>query len=77
VVLKREINYYEYVFLREHLEVKTQIESIRDARSVWIVEFLNIKKRIAKASVEWCLIQALTMKPHRISEAIVNIFKEK
>lgn len=77
VVLKHEIFYFAPAFLDDEIELKTYIEGSDGARSVRIVEFIKERKPIAKASTEWCLIQAIPMKPHRIDQAIVDIFKQK
>jgi len=77
VVLKHEIAYFFPLFLDDEIEIRTRIEGSDGARSVRIVEFFKDGKPVAKAVTEWCLIQATPMKPQRISDAIVEIFKEK
>jgi len=76
VVMTHQIAYKYAARLGDEIEVKTHINKSRGATSVRIVEMHNklTRKMLLRSSTEWCLLNANTLKPIRISEEIKQVF---
>ena len=76
VVLSHNIDYKSSAFLNDTLTIKTYVSSFEGVRSIRIVEIYNSKtnKLLVKSETNWCLIDANTNRPTRISDEIVNLF---
>jgi len=76
VVLKHEIEYFSPALLNDFLTVKTWVEKSEGVRSERHVEFYNHKtnKLLVRAKTNWCLLEAMTMRPRRIEEDILQLF---
>ena len=76
VVLSHNIDYKSSAFLNDILTIKTYVSSFEGVRSIRIVEIYNSKtnKLLVKSETNWCLIDANTNRPTRISDKIVNLF---
>lgn len=76
VVLSHNIDYKSSAFLNDILTIKTYVSSFEGVRSIRIVEIYNSKtnKLLVKSETNWCLIDANTKRPTRISDEIVNLF---
>lgn len=76
VVLSHNIDYKSSAFLNDILTIKTYVSSFEGVRSIRIVEIYNSKtnKLLVKSETNWCLIDANTNRPTRISDEIVNLF---
>lgn len=77
VVIRHEIDYYQSAKLTDDLYANTWVESSDGVKSIRIVEIFNqSEKRLAKARTTWCLIDAKTQRPKRISEEIKILFEK-
>jgi acyl-CoA thioester hydrolase len=75
VVIRHEIDYNQSAKLSDDLYALTLVESSEGVKSIRIVEIYNqSEKLLAKARTTWCLIDAKTQRPKRISDEIKNIF---
>lgn len=75
VVIRHEIDYYQSTKLTDDLYALTWVEASEGVKSIRIVEIYNqADKLLAKARTTWCLIDAKTQRPKRISDEIKNIF---
>ncbi|MGI9553179.1 MAG: acyl-CoA thioesterase [Aurantibacter sp.] len=77
VVMNHNIAYKNAAKLDDHIRIKTHIERSRGAVSVRVVEMFDNKtnRLLVRSSTDWCLLNAQTLKPIRISEAITQVFK--
>lgn len=78
VVMTHHITYKNAAKLNDIVKIHTHIAKSRGATSVRVVEMHNNKTNqlLLRSNTEWCLLNAKTLKPIRISEDIKNIFKE-
>ncbi|WP_299432685.1 thioesterase family protein [uncultured Maribacter sp.] len=76
VVLTHNIAYKKPAQLGDKIIVKTHISESKGAISIRIVEMYNAKTNILllRSSTEWCLLNAKTHKPMRISKELKNVF---
>ncbi|MGB5553387.1 MAG: acyl-ACP thioesterase domain-containing protein [Flavobacteriaceae bacterium] len=76
VVMNHHISYKGAAILGDTIQVITYIEKSKGATSVRVVEMYNHKTKqlLLRSSTEWCLLNAETYKPIRISEDIKSIF---
>jgi acyl-CoA thioester hydrolase len=75
VVIRHEIDYYHSAKLTDDLFALTWVEASEGVKSIRIVEIFNqSEKLLAKARTTWCLIDAKTQRPKRISEDLKSIF---
>jgi len=76
VVMNHNITYKNAAKLNDTIQIKTHIEKSRGAISVRVVEMFDNKtnRLLVRSSTEWCLLNAKTFKPMRISEAIYKVF---
>ncbi|MGL6268384.1 MAG: acyl-CoA thioesterase, partial [Chitinophagaceae bacterium] len=76
VVIRHEIDYFQSTKLTDKLYAQTWVESSEGVKSIRIVEIFNqSEKLLAKARTTWCLIDAETQRPKRISEEIKTLFE--
>lgn len=76
VVKKHTIDYLSSAVLGDEILARTYIADTKGAISVRCVEMYHheTNRLLVRSLTEWCLLNALTLKPIRISEAIKNIF---
>jgi acyl-CoA thioester hydrolase len=75
VVIRHEIDYYQSTKITDELFALTWVESSDGVKSIRMVEIFNqAEKLLAKARTTWCLIDAKTQRPKRISEEIKTLF---
>ncbi|WP_291864125.1 thioesterase family protein [Maribacter sp.] len=76
VVLTHYITYKKPAQLGDSILIKTFIKESKGAISVRVVEMFNAKTNslLLRSSTEWCLLNAKTQKPMRISEDLKNVF---
>ncbi|MBM1107449.1 acyl-CoA thioesterase [Aurantibacter crassamenti] len=76
VVMNHNITYKNAAKLNDTILVRTFIEKSRGAVSIRVVEMFDAKTNalLVRSSTEWCLLNAKTFKPTRISEDIKAIF---
>jgi len=77
VVRNHNIDYKSAAILDDVVRVRTYIANTKGAVSVRCVEMFNNKTNqlLVRSNTEWCLLNAKTLKPMRISEAIKKIFE--
>lgn len=76
VVTNHNITYKKAAKLNDQIEVSTYIKNTKGALSTRVVEVKNNKtgKLLVKASTEWCLLDAKTLRPKRVPDSIQNLF---
>lgn len=76
VVIKHEIEYSGAAYLNDVLVVKTWVQESSGVRSERHVEFYHQKtnKLLVKAKTIWCMLDASTKRPHRVTQDIIEIF---
>ena len=76
VVMTHHITYKSAAVLGDVIEMSTYIQKSKGAVSVRIVEMHNkmTKELLVKSSTEWCLLNAETYRPMRISDEIKDFF---
>ena len=76
VLLEHQIKYLNPALLDDKIIIKTYIEKTEGIRSERIVEIYNRNnnKLLVKSKTIWCLINAKTNKPNRITDEIRQAF---
>ena len=76
VLLEHQIKYLNPALLNDKIMIKTYIEKTEGIRSNRIVEIYNRNndKLLVKSKTIWCLINAKTNKPNRITDEIKQAF---
>ena len=76
ILLEHQIKYLFPAFLNDKIRLKTYIEKTDGVKSNRIVEIYNkdTKKLLVTSKTTWCLINANTGKPNRITEEIKKAF---
>jgi len=76
VVRNHNIDYKSSAILGDEILLRTRIVDTKGAISVRRVEMSNSKTNdlLVRSNTEWCLLNANTLKPIRISEAIKEVF---
>ena len=79
VVKNHNIDYLSAAVLGDEILIRTFIAETKGAISVRCVEMYNDKTNqlLVRSHTEWVLLNALTLKPIRISEAIKKVFVRK
>ncbi len=75
VALRHEIDYLNPAFLGDEIWGYTWVSSLEGAKSIRHVEFYLEEKCLAKAKTNWCLLDALTLKPKRIGDDIKTLLE--
>ncbi len=76
VVLNHNIDYNSSAFLNDVVAIKTYVTKSEGVTSTRVVEMYNSKtdKLLVKSETNWCLIDAKTNRPTRITDEIANLF---
>ena len=76
VLLEHQIKYLNPAFLNDKIRLKTYIDKNEGVKSVRIVEIYNkdTNKLLVTSKTIWCLINAKTNKPNRITDEIRQAF---
>ena len=76
VVKNHTIDYISAAVLGDEILIRTHIADTKGALSIRCVEMYNDKTNqlLVRSHTEWCLLNALSLKPIRISEAIKTVF---
>lgn len=72
VVIRHEIDYLRPAILNDEITLRTWVGKNSGAKSVRHVVILKGEEILAKAETTWCLLEAETMKPTRITEEVLN-----
>jgi acyl-CoA thioester hydrolase len=76
VALRHEIDYLSPAFLGDEITGFTWVSSMEGAKSVRHVEFYRGENCLAKAKTNWCLLDAVTLKPKRIGQDIKTLLEK-
>ena len=76
VVVKHEITYKKEAFLNDNISLQTYVGETTHVTSVRHVIIKNTEsdKVLAEARTTWCLLDAATKKPTKISEELKKVF---
>lgn len=76
VVVKHEINYKKEAFLGDHISLLTYVGETTHVTSVRhvIIKNADNDKLLVEARTTWCLLDAETKKPSKISEELKRLF---
>lgn len=77
VVVRHEIDYLHSAILNDIVTLQTWVRESSGAKSIRHVAILKEGKVLAKAQTTWCLLDAETMKPTRITENVLNTLLPK
>ncbi len=77
VVMSHHISYKSAAKLGDTVRIKTFIAKSKGAISERVVEMHNDKTNelLLRSTTEWCLLNAKTHRPMRISDAVKKLFK--
>jgi len=77
VIKKINLSYYHPAILEDELTVKTEIELVSKARTIFFQSILNSKNDtlICKGEVEVCFIDNSSGKPKAFPLGLLNLFK--
>ena len=73
VVLRHELDYAGQAILGDEITVKTWVGETSGIKSVRHVEFYKKEKLLVKTLTFWCLVDAKTLRPKRITGDILGI----
>ncbi len=73
VVLRHELDYTDQAGLGDEITVKTWVGETSGIKSVRYVEFYRKEKLLVKTQTFWCLIDAKTLRPKRITGDILQV----
>ncbi len=76
-VLHHSIDYKDSVFEGEDLKIETWISDYKGAKCERLYKIVRIsdQKVIIEAKTDWCLVNALTQRPSKITEEISTLFE--
>lgn len=76
-VLHHSIDYKDSVFEGEDLKIETWISDYKGAKCHRLYKIVRIsdQKVIIEAKTDWCLVNALTQRPSKITEEISTLFE--
>ena len=77
VVIRHEIDYIGQSLLGETLVAKTWVGKTEGIRSIRHVEFYKNNKLVVKAQTTFCLVNAKTFRPTRITDQILMMLAPK
>ncbi len=77
VLITHFIEYKNSALLNDDIKIKTYIKKYEGAACYRIVEISNAytNKLLAKSETKWCLMDAETKRPTRITQEISDLFK--
>lgn len=77
VVLRHEIDYLSPSLLDHKILGSTWVEEPNGPKIIRHVELFNttINKVTAKVRTTWCLLDAVSLRPKRIDETMISVFK--
>lgn len=77
VVKNHNITYNAPAFLGDHLKLRTWIQKTNAALSERRVEIIHLGsgRELVCSVTQWCLLNAVTLKPIRVPEEIIRLFQ--
>ena len=76
MVLRHEIDYVSQAFLNDVITVYTWIDKTEGVKSIRIVHIYCEDKLLATSKTTFCLFDATTLKPKRVGEDILMLFRK-
>tara|TARA_R110001632_G_scaffold1883_4_gene8526 strand:+ start:77525 stop:77755 length:231 start_codon:yes stop_codon:yes gene_type:complete len=76
-VIRHEIDYLGQALLGDTITAKTWVGKTAGIKSVRHVEFYKNNKLIVKAQTTFCLLDAKTFKPSRITDKVLEMLAPK
>ena len=78
VVVRHEINYKKEAFLNDKILLQTYVGATTHVTSLRYVIIKNAEtgKVLAEAQTTWCLLDAASKKPAKISEELKRVFQQ-
>ncbi len=73
VVIRHEIDYLKSAVLGDEITLKTWVGESSGLKSIRHVEILKNNVLLAKAQTTWCMLDAKTYRPLRITESVLKI----
>ncbi|WP_299017042.1 thioesterase family protein [uncultured Polaribacter sp.] len=73
VVLRHEIDYLKQALLGDEILVKTWVGETKGITSVRFMEFYKNDELLVKAKTKWVMLDAVTYKPARIREDVLQV----
>lgn len=77
VVLRHEIDYHGQAVLNDVLIIKTWVGATAGIKSIRHVQILKNDKPIVYVQTTWCLVDAVSLRPKRITGDIVDILNRQ
>jgi len=75
MVLRHELDYLGQAYLNDTLTLYTWIDENEGVKSTRIVHIYRGEVLLLKAETIWCLLNAKTLKPKRIGDDVMRLFK--
>ena len=77
VVLRHELDYSGQAFLGDRITVRTWVGETAGIKSIRHVEFYKKDQLLVKTQTFWCLVDAKTLRPKRITGEILHVLALK
>ena len=77
VVIRHEIDYLQQGLLGDHITARTWVGETGGIKSIRHVEFYKDSTLLVKAQTTFCLLNASTFKPTRITDKILSTLQVK
>jgi acyl-CoA thioester hydrolase len=74
VVLRHEIDYKSPAFHGDMIQGRTWVEEFSGVKSIRVVQFIRDGKVLCEVKTTWCLLDAVQMKPTRVTESLAAYF---
>lgn len=75
VVTRHEIDYKNEAVLGDEITFHTWVGETKGVRSTRHVEIFKGKTLLVRAQTTWCMLDAKTLRPTRITESVLNILQ--
>ena len=73
VVIRHELDYSSQATLNDVIKIKTWIGETTGVKSIRHVAFYKGERLLVKAKTFWCLVDAKTLRPRRITGEILKV----
>ena len=74
MTLRHEIDYLSQAYVNDTITIYTWIDETQGVKSTRIVHIYCEDKLLTKSKTTFCLLDAATLKPKRVSTAILELF---
>ena len=75
VVIRHEIDYKKAALLGDELLFKTWVGETKGVQSIRHIEIYKKDVLLLKAQTTWCMLDAKTLRPARITESVLKILQ--